>query len=118
MHVPLTPFCNDSGEFMVLGFLAFVVWSVLQADGFEKMHHDWGWGPDGHGLLHLFLHNDRLRRQRLQSGQSQYLWLGAHSKSQKEQLDNQIPPGVAGTRAIQDRANQVPYHGPYQEPIT
>ena len=39
---------------MVLGFLAFVVWSVLQADGFEKMHHDWGWGPDGHGLLHLF----------------------------------------------------------------
>ena len=24
---------------------------------------------------------------------------------------------LAGIRAIQDRANQVPYHGPYQEPI-
>ena len=28
-----------------------------------------------------------------------------------------VTPGVAGIWAIQDRANQVPYHGPYQEPI-
>ena len=28
-----------------------------------------------------------------------------------------VTPGVAGIWVIQDRANQVPYHGPYQEPI-
>ena len=28
-----------------------------------------------------------------------------------------VVTGVAGIWAFQDRANQVPYHGPYQEPI-
>ena len=32
-------------------------------------------------------------------------------------LRTAVTPGVAGIRAIQDRANQVPYHGPNQEPV-
>jgi hypothetical protein len=42
-----------SGEFMVLGFLAFCVWSCNQNKGFDKIADVTG-GPDGYTLLHLF----------------------------------------------------------------
>ena len=41
-----------SGEFMVLGFLAFCVWSCNQAERFNTIHYYFG-GPDAVQLLHL-----------------------------------------------------------------
>lgn len=38
---------------MVLGFLAFCVWSTNQAKGFHAIHSVVG-GPGGYDLLHMF----------------------------------------------------------------
>ena len=44
-----------NGEFMVLGFLAFCVWSFNQAKGFDDLAKDViTTAPDGNTLLHLW----------------------------------------------------------------
>jgi len=43
-----------NGEFMVLGFLAFCVWSASQADAFTSFYDLVGTGPHGLDLLHIF----------------------------------------------------------------
>ena len=42
-----------AGEFMVLGFLAFCVWSCNQNKGFADLHNTFG-GPPEYDMLHLF----------------------------------------------------------------
>ena len=47
-------FHRVNGEFMVLGFLAFLVWSINQGDGFGKLKANViTMAPDGVTLLHL-----------------------------------------------------------------
>ena len=42
-----------NAEFMVLGFLAFLIWSIQQAGGFETLE-SWFGGPSATELFHLF----------------------------------------------------------------
>ncbi len=59
------------------------------------------------------------RRSRLQISRRWFSDLFCRGKGVVKVLAwrHHVTPGVAGIWAIQDRANQVPYHGPYQEPI-
>lgn len=52
-------FHRSTGEFTVLGFLAFLVWCFNQAEGFDKIYEsskdtqDWGFPGDGSSYLHM-----------------------------------------------------------------